>query len=131
VGGEHITADAEGLTIYRQGDGEGYLIASSQGDNTFVVYDRADPTEYVGRFRVAPGTLVDGSEVCDGAMVTSAPIGRFRSGLLVVHDGENAPDAVDENGELRENTNFKFVAWKDVAQPLDLDITPGAWNPRH
>ncbi len=130
VGGEHITADAEGLSIYKQDDGEGYLIASSQGDNTFVVYDRDDPTDYIGRFRVAPGTTVDGSEVCDGAMVTSAPIGRFRDGLLVVHDGENAPDDVDENGEVRENTNFKFVDWKDVAEPLDLDITPGDWDPR-
>jgi 3-phytase len=37
---------------------------------------------------------------------------------------------VDENGEVRENTNFKFVAWEDVAQPLDLDITPGDWDPR-
>ncbi|WP_396452537.1 phytase [Actinomadura sp.] len=130
VGGEHITADAEGLTIYRQDGGDGYLIASSQGDNTFVVYDREDPTHYIGRFRVAPGTTVDGSEVCDGAMVTSAPVGRFRNGLLVVHDGENSPEAVDENGEVRENTNFKFVAWEDVAQPLDLDITPGDWDPR-
>ncbi len=91
VGGEHITADAEGLSLYKQDDGEGYLIASSQGGNTFVVYDREDPTDYIGRFRVAPGALVDGSEVCDGAMVTSAPIGRFRSGLLVVHDGVNTP----------------------------------------
>lgn len=130
VGGEHITADAEGLSIYEQDDGEGYLIASSQGDNTFVVYDREDPTDYIGRFRVAPGTLVDGSEVCDGAMVTSAPIGRFRNGLLVVHDGVNTPDDVDENGEVRENTDFKFVAWEDVAEPLDLDVTPGAWDPR-
>ncbi|MER7542338.1 phytase [Spirillospora sp. NPDC127506] len=130
VGGEHITADAEGLTIYRQDGGDGYLIASSQGDNTFVVYDREDPTHYIGRFRVAPGTTVDGSEVCDGAMVTSAPVGRFRNGLLVVHDGVNAPDEVGEDGEVRENTNFKFVDWKDVADPLGLDVTPGDWDPR-
>ncbi|MFB4310561.1 phytase [Actinomadura sp. GTD37] len=130
VGGTHLTADAEGLSIYRQDDGEGYLLASSQGDNTFVVYDREDPDDYIGRFRVAPGTTVDGSEVCDGAMVTSAPIGRFRNGLLVVHDGVNTPDAVDGGGEVRENTNFKFVDWKDVAEPLDLDVTPGDWNPR-
>ncbi|TDD67704.1 phytase [Actinomadura darangshiensis] len=130
AGGEHLTADAEGLTIYRQDDGDGYLLASSQGDNTFVVYDRDDPGEYLGHFRVAPGSLVDGSEVCDGAMVTSAPIGGFRKGLLVVHDGVNTPEAVDGNGEVRENTNFKYVRWEDVATPLDLDITPGDWNPR-
>ncbi|MFD0689697.1 phytase [Actinomadura fibrosa] len=130
VGGKHLTADAEGLTIYRQDDGEGYLLASSQGDNTFVVYDRESPERYLGHFRVAPGATVDGSEVCDGAMVTSAPVGRFEDGLLVVHDGVNTPEAVDGSGEVRENTNFKYVDWKDVADPLDLEITPGDWDPR-
>ncbi|MQY07679.1 phytase [Actinomadura macrotermitis] len=129
-GGRHLTADAEGLTIYHKDDGEGYLLASSQGDNTFVAYDREDSNDYLGRFRVAPGGTVDGSEECDGAMVTSARVGDFRDGLLVVQDGYNAPDSVDENGEVRTNTNFKFVDWKLVAEPLDLDVTPGGWDPR-
>ncbi|OLT34932.1 hydrolase [Actinomadura sp. CNU-125] len=130
AGGEHLTADAEGLTIYRKDNGKGYLLASSQGDNSFAVYDREDPEEYLGSFRVTPGDTADGSEHSDGAMVTSAPIGGFRHGLFVVHDGQNTPEAVDENGELRENTNFKFVDWEDVADPLDLDVTPGDWDPR-
>ncbi|WP_433146319.1 phytase [Actinomadura nitritigenes] len=130
AGGTHITPDAEGLTIYRKDDGEGYLLASSQGDNTFVVYDREGSNEYLGRFRVAPGTNADGSEECDGAMVTSARVGGFKNGLLVVHDGFNAPDETGPDGEVRTNTNFKFVDWKDVAEPLDLDVTPGAWDPR-
>ncbi|WP_309239830.1 phytase [Actinomadura sp. J1-007] len=130
AGGEHLTADAEGLTIYRQDDGEGYLLASSQGDNTFVAYGREAPNGYLGRFRVAPGRAVDGSEECDGAMVTSARVGDFRDGLLVVHDGFNTPDVVDGNGEVRTNTDFKFVDWKQVAEPLDLDVTPGDWDPR-
>ncbi|NYD44461.1 3-phytase [Actinomadura luteofluorescens] len=130
AGGTHLTADAEGLSIYRQDDGEGYLLASSQGDDTFVVYDRQDPRRYLGHFRVAPGATVDGSEVCDGAMVTSAPVGGFGKGLLVVHDGVNTPVVTDGNGEVRENTNFKLVDWEDVADPLDLDVTPGDWDPR-
>lgn len=130
VGGPHLTADAEGLTIYRQDDGEGYLIASSQGDNSFAVFDREDPEDYIGRFRITPGTTVDGSEECDGAMVTSAPIGGFSDGLLVVHDGFDSPEEVDGDGEVREKTNFKFVDWEDVADPLDLDVDPGDWDPR-
>ncbi|MEV4256458.1 phytase [Spirillospora sp. NPDC049652] len=129
-GGTHLTADAEGLTIYAKDDGEGYLLASSQGDNTFVAYDREDDNDYLGRFRIAPGTSADGSEECDGAMVTSAPVGDFKHGLLVVQDGFNAPDETGSDGEVRTNTNFKFVDWREVAEPLDLDVAPGDWDPR-
>ncbi|MFI6893733.1 phytase [Streptomyces sp. NPDC050256] len=125
VGGKRITADVEGLTIYREGDGEGYLLASSQGDNTFIAYEREGDNDYVGNFRVAPaasgGTdAIDGSEECDGAAVLNAPLGdAYPHGLLVVHDGFNAPDVTGEDGEVRTNTNFKFVDWDDVADALD------------
>ena len=47
----------------------------------------------------------------DGAAVNSAYLGpRFPDGLLVVHDGENTPE-VTADGEVRPNTNFKFVPW--------------------
>jgi 3-phytase len=130
VGGEHLTADVEGLTIYHKEDGEGYLLASSQGDDTFVAYDREGSNGFLGRFRIGAGTAVDGSEECDGAMVTSAPVGGFDDGLLVVQDGFNAPDVVGGDGEVRTNTNFKLVPWEKVAGPLDLDVEPGDWDPR-
>ncbi|MFI0352641.1 phytase [Actinomadura sp. 9N407] len=130
VGGDHLTADVEGLTIYRKDDGEGYLLASSQGDNTFAAYDREGSNRFLGRFRVGPSAAIDGSEECDGAMVTSAPVGGFAKGLLVVQDGANTPDVVDGNGEVRTNTNFKLVPWEDVADPLDLDVDPDDWDPR-
>lgn len=123
VGGKRITADVEGLTIYREDDGEGYLLASSQGDNTFVAYEREGDNDYVGNFRVAPAAgagAIDGSEECDGAAVLNAPLGdAYPHGLLVVHDGFNAPDVTGEDGEVRTNTNFKFVDWDDVADALD------------
>lgn len=123
VGGKRITADVEGLTIYREDDGEGYLLASSQGDNTFVAYEREGDNDYVGNFRVAPAAgagAIDGSEECDGAAVLNAPLGdEYPDGLLVVHDGFNAPDVTGEGGEVRTNTNFKFVDWNDVADALD------------
>ncbi|MFE6847485.1 phytase [Streptomyces sp. NPDC057686] len=39
-GGRRLSADVEGLTLVDEGDGDGYLMASSQGDNTFAFYDR-------------------------------------------------------------------------------------------
>src|SRR5690606_22325681 len=38
----NLSADVEGLAIYYRPDGAGYLIASSQGSNDFVIYDRED-----------------------------------------------------------------------------------------
>ncbi|MFE0883300.1 phytase [Streptomyces rochei] len=117
-GGERVSADVEGLTLLKQDDGDGYLLASSQGDDTFVAYDRerSDDYEYEGGFRVsAASASLDGSEECDGADVLAEPLGdRYPNGLLVVQDGHMAPQDGD-----REATGFKFVDLADVLEALD------------
>ncbi|HEX8347421.1 MAG TPA: phytase [Actinoplanes sp.] len=132
AGGQHIAADVEGLTIYYRRGGQGYLLASSQGDNTFVAYQRAGSNAYVGNFRVGPDSDgPDGSEECDGAMVLNVPLGdEFDEGLLVVQDGFNTPDVTDSAGEVRTNTNFKFVEWDDVAEEVGLAVDTTGWSPR-
>ncbi|MFJ2966305.1 phytase [Streptomyces collinus] len=122
-GGTHLSADVEGLTILDEGDGDGYLFASSQGDDTFAAYDRevSDDNEYESGFRITAGT-VDGSEECDGAAVLNAPLGsRYPNGLLVVQDGHNTPDETDEDGGVRDNTDFKFVDLRKVTGALHED----------
>ncbi|GAA2831643.1 hypothetical protein GCM10020220_020710 [Nonomuraea rubra] len=48
-------------------------------------------------------------------MVTSASLGgAYPEGLLVVHDGADAPGDGD-----REVTNFKFVDWRKVKDAID------------
>nr|WP_231905779.1 phytase [Streptomyces davaonensis] len=117
-GGTHISADVEGLTLIHEADGDGYLLASSQGDNTFAAYDRelADGNEYEGGFRVtAASATLDGSEECDGAAALNAPLGRrYPDGLLVVQDGDETPQSDD-----RTATGFKFVDLGDVMEALD------------
>ncbi|GGV45201.1 hydrolase [Streptomyces longisporoflavus] len=117
-GGKRLTADVEGLTLLHQDDGDGYLLASSQGDNTFAAYDRelSDRNEYEGGFRVtAASSALDGSEECDGAAVLGEPLGaRYPHGLLVVQDGHDAPGDPE-----RPSTNFKFVALGDVLDAVD------------
>ncbi|MGW3557251.1 phytase [Streptomyces sp. NPDC000963] len=114
-GGKHLTADVEGLTLVTEPDGDGYLLSSSQGDDTFVAYDRErdEDNEYENAFRVtAASARLDGSEVCDGAAALNAPLGRrYPNGLLVVQDGEETPGDGD-----REATGFKFV---DLGKVLD------------
>lgn len=119
-GGKRLSADVEGLTLLNEddGDGDGYLLASSQGDNTFAAYDRelSDGNEYEGGFRVAAASsTLDGSEECDGAAVLNEPLGdRYPNGLLVVQDGHDAPGDPE-----RASTNFKFVDLGDVLDAVD------------
>lgn len=100
VGGQHLTADVEGLTL-----SEHRLIASSQGDDTFATYRADGRNQYAGSFQVTDG-VVDGSQGCDGLAILDRPLGgSYPQGLLVVQDGTNTgPDA-----QGRESTNLKFV----------------------
>jgi 3-phytase len=98
--GGHLAADVEGLAIAKGPDGSGHLIVSSQGNATFVVYDRDGDNAYVKTFRVADGDKVDGVAETDGIDVTTAPLGeRFPRGVFVAQDGFN------DSG----NQNFKLV----------------------
>ena len=131
-GGKHLSADAEGLTIYYSKGQRGYLLASSQGDSTYAVYERSGNNVFVGSFRVASTSTIDSAEHSDGAAVVNVPVGSaFPRGLFVTHDGENTPGAVDSEGEPREDTNFKFVPWEDIAgvfaRPLIVDTESKTW----
>ncbi|MFH9008639.1 phytase [Streptomyces afghaniensis] len=123
-GGERLSADVEGLTLFQESDGDGYLFASSQGDDTFALYDRevSEGDEYEGGFRVgAASATLDGAQECDGAAVLNAPLGsRFPNGLLVVQDGHETPEVPDEEGGTRTATGFKFVDLGDVVDAADL-----------
>ncbi|ULR55824.1 phytase [Streptomyces deccanensis] len=123
-GGKRLSADVEGLTIYQERDGDGYLLASSQGDDTFALYDRevSEGNEYEGGFRVgAASDTLDGVEECDGAAVLNAPLGRrYPRGLLVVQDGHETPEVPDGEGVTRTATGFKFVDLGELADATDL-----------
>ena len=121
VGG-HLTADVEGLTIYYEPGGVGYLIASSQGVDEYTLYERSGANAYVGTFAIVDGNGIDGTSATDGIDVTNVALGSaFPAGMFVVQDGVN-PGA---------NQNYKFVKWDDIAQsftpPLSIDTS---WNPR-
>jgi 3-phytase len=130
----NLQPDIEGLTIYYGADGKGYLIASSQGDNTFAVYSR-DTTEYLGSFAVGSSNGIDSAEESDGADVINVPLGpQFPFGMLVVQDGNNDPQTViNDDGEIENASgNFKFVPWENVANSFfdTLDIDTTSYNPR-
>ena len=109
VDGSVLTADLEGLAIYDKGNGAGHLIATSQGSDEFVVFDRVTSAQR-GRFKIAAGAI-DGVTHTDGIDVTSVAVGPgFPSGVFVAQDDRN------ENG----NQNFKLVPWNVIAVALRL-----------
>ncbi len=127
-----LVPDVEGLTIYYGEDGNGYLLASSQGNNTFAIYDRADSNSYLASF------AIEDVEESDGADVVNVPLGEdYPAGLLVVQDGSNEPAVVfgdPEDGEIQNfNTNFKFVSLADFADtfPNLPPYDPNAFDPRN
>lgn len=114
----HLTADAEGVSLYDRADGGGYLIVSSQGSNSYNVYDRAAPYAFRGAFVIGPteGNAIDGAEETDGLDVTAKAVGSHGEGLLVVQDGFNyAP-----GGNRKANQNFKLVPWSAIRTALKL-----------
>jgi 3-phytase len=107
--GKALVADAEGVALADEGQGAGYIVVSSQGDNAYTVFNRSDET-YVGRFRIGAGQFgateeTDGIELITGDFGPSAP-----EGLFVAQDGYNAQGA----------QNFKLVSWAAIKTALGL-----------
>ncbi len=103
--GGHLVADVEGLTIAYGPNGTGYLIASSQGDNTFAIYRREVDNAYLGSFEIRAGDVIDNVTDTDGIDVTTTNLGpAFPGGLFVAQDGSN------DDG----NQNFKLVPWERI-----------------
>ena len=105
----NLIADVEGLDIY-YGE-QSYLIASSQGDDSYVVYQLA-PWKMLSKFRIGPNTDkgLDGASETDGLAVSSQEVGAYPQGILVVQDGRNRSPAA--------NQNFKLIDWRKVENLL-------------
>jgi 3-phytase len=104
---ENIKYDIEGLAIYDSGNGNGYLIASSQGNYSYAVFERQGDNKYLGSFRIVEGAI-DGVQETDGIEVTSAPLPGFPKGFLVAQDGYNY------DGRKKKSQNFKIIRWEDI-----------------
>lgn len=101
----HLEADISGLTIYYGEDGNGYLLASSRGDDTLAIYERGGNNSYLGNF------AIEGVEGSEGIDVTNVPLGAdYPTGLLVVQD----------------IANFKYISLPEI--PLH---EPSSFDPRN
>lgn len=108
----HLVADVEGLAIYAPpgADSGGYLMASSQGNDTYVVFDRRPPHAYRATFQIQMDGVRTGDT--DGIEITALPVGDdYPLGMVIVQDG--APAWLD-----RGNQNFKIVSWLDLVESM-------------
>lgn len=118
-----LAADVEGLSIYYGIDGAGYLIASSQGNDSYAVFERGGEHKYTGSFRVISNDAlgIDGASETDGLDVISTPLGdQFPYGVFVAQDGRRPGSDAKQN--------FKLVAWENIADKLGL-IKEKNWKP--
>jgi 3-phytase len=116
--------DLEGISILYGADGSGYVVVSSQGNNSYAVFARDEGNRYLGSFGITTddATGIDGTSDSDGIDVVSAPLGpSFPAGLFVAQDGTNELPG--------QNQNFKLVRWSDIADALGLEEVTG-WDPR-
>ena len=112
-----LVADVEGLALRPEGENGGYLVASSQGDNTYALFSLPG-MEPAGRFRIAAGEF-GATEETDGIDLVMGSFGpKYPDGLFVAQDGINGSEA----------QNFKLVSWKQIEEALE-EWTPTQATP--
>lgn len=112
VDGSTLVDDVEGLALAKA-DGQTYLVVSSQGNDSYVVYDAVAPYSMRLHFRVSTNAQlgIDGSSETDGLELTTRSLGPgFEQGALIVQDGRNR---MPEQGQ-----NLKLVPWQHIVQHL-------------
>lgn len=111
-----IKADIEGLAIYRGNKNNNYLLASSQGNYSYAVFEFKPPYKYICSFRIVDSKQTDGAEETDGIEVTSVALNsQFKQGILVVQDGFNYDD------KQLKSQNFKIVDWGKIQNIIDSE----------
>ena len=110
--GTGLVADVEGVSLWRGEGTSGYLVASAQEADRFVVYDRTAPNAHLGYFKIVSGNGIDAVSHTDGLDISSADFGPdMPVGLLVVQDDANTDPAAPQN--------YKLVNWQAVATWLE------------
>ena len=111
-----LVEDVEGVSIWRGADGKGWIVASAQAADRYVVYARQAPHAVMGVFTLVANTEagIDAVKHTDGLDVFSGALPGYPRGLLVVQD--------DGNPVKEQDQNFKLVDWSDVETALGLPV---------
>ena len=105
---KYFKSDFEGVTLYEKDNGDGYIIVSIQGSNSFGIIDRKTK-KILSVFRIISNKNIDEVSDTDGIDLAKLSSNKFPKGLFVAQDGYN------EN----QNQNFKFVDLTSILNSLD------------
>ncbi|WP_116970305.1 phytase [Blastomonas sp. UPD001] len=106
---KQLVADVEGLALGTREGASSLLVASSQGDHAYAVFDTANG-KLLGRFRINGGAL-DGTSETDGIELAVGDYGPgFEQGVFIAQDGDNGAGT----------QNFKLVSWGAILAALGL-----------
>jgi len=108
--GPGLVPDVEGLAIH---PGRRWLVVSSQGSDSFAVYDIRPPFAQRGTFAIGTNAVrgIDAVSETDGLDLTPANLGgAYAKGLLVVQDGHKRLPQGPQN--------FKLVPWEAVERAV-------------
>lgn len=107
-----ISSDIEGLALYKT-DSKTYLIASSQGNFSYPVFEIGNPDKYLFSFVIDDGDI-DGVIETDGLEIVNAYLNEtFPKGMIVLQDGYNF------SGDTLKNQNFKYVSWEKIEKLIE------------
>lgn len=106
-----VSSDIEGLALYKI-ENKTYLIASSQGNFSYAIFEIGETDKYLFSFVIKDGNI-DGAEETDGLELINFPFNdNFPEGMLVVQDGYNF------SGDTLKNQNFKYISWEKIHQMI-------------
>lgn len=115
--GGKLAADVEGMSLYvpdLNNTQRGYLIVSTQGNDSYTIYERNPPHKYRGVITLS----FEGARIgdTDGLDVVAMPVGSdYPEGMLVVQDG-----IYEKPDQPKRTQNFKYVSWQKIASTLNL-----------
>ena len=99
-----FVSDLEGISIYPQAGGAGYVVVSNQQADTFRIFPRAGTTGKPHDHPLLKSVRLSTRE-SDGSDVTNVPLPGFPGGLFVA---------------MSTDRTFHFYAWDDIAAAAGL-----------
>ncbi len=106
---KNIEHDIEGLALFKH-KGKKYLIASSQGNFSYAIFEIGKNERHVTNFVIAENSI-DGVEETDGLDISTFTYsGKYPNGIFVVQDGFNY------DGGTAKTQNFKIIPMDSVVK---------------
>ncbi|MFA8301075.1 MAG: phytase [Hyphomicrobiales bacterium] len=113
----NLEMEIEGLTIIYTSPADGYLVASSQGNSSYAVFERQPPYKYIGSFKLVDSGHINGTMSTDGIAGTAFGLGaKWPEGLFIAQDGTYNKE------NKKENQNFKLVSWGKIARKFNPNL---------